>query len=165
VALLIGTAIARAIRQGCGAPACLKWPNDVLIRGGKVAGVLCEAAPSWLVAGFGVNVNQEGFPAPLAAATSLYLQIGRKADRIPLLQEILRGAERLYSGGPESILAEARSLLSTLGRQVLVQIEEEKLQGRACGLEADGALVLEEEGGALRVIRAGDVVHLDQGGA
>lgn len=165
VALLLGTAIARAIRQCCAAPAWLKWPNDVLFNDKKVAGVLCETIPSGLVAGFGVNVNQERFPAHLPAATSLYLQTGQRADRRRLLQEILRQAERLYLGGAALILAEAGPLLSTLGQKVLVQAEGGNIRGRACGLEADGALRVQEEGGALRLVRAGDVVHLDQAGA
>lgn len=165
VALLLGVAIARPIQQCCGAPACLKWPNDVLIRGLKVAGILCEASGAGLVAGFGVNVNQREFPPHLPGATSIYLQTGRQADRALLLREILQEAERLYSGGPERILEQATSLLSTLGRRVLVQTESGALQGRACGLEADGALLLQEEGAARRRVRAGDVLHLDQEGA
>ncbi|MBI2505895.1 MAG: biotin--[acetyl-CoA-carboxylase] ligase [Candidatus Latescibacteria bacterium] len=166
VPLLLGIAIARGIRACCGVPAFLKWPNDVLIAGLKVAGVLCEAGPGGLVAGFGVDVNQEEFPPELPAATSILLQRGRPTDRALLLRAVLEEAERLYldacARGPAQLIAAATALLSTLGRQVEVQLEGETLRGLACGLEADGALQLEEEGGGQRLIRAGDVQHLDQ---
>jgi BirA family biotin operon repressor/biotin-[acetyl-CoA-carboxylase] ligase len=166
VPLLLGIAIARAIRACCGVPGLLKWPNDVLIGGGKVAGILCEAGPGGLVAGFGINVNQEAFPPELPTATSILLQCGQPTDRALLLRAVLEEAERLYldacARGPAQLLAAATALLSTLGRQVEVQLEGAAVRGLACGLEADGALQLQEEGGARRIIRAGDVYHLDQ---
>lgn len=166
VPLLLGTAIARSIRTCCAVPALLKWPNDVLINGGKMAGILCEAGPGGLVAGFGINVNQEEFPPELPAATSILLQCGQSTDRVLLLRAVLEEAERLYleacSQGPASLIAAATALLSTLGRQVEVQLEGETLRGLACGLEEDGALQLQEEGGNRHLIRAGDVQHLGQ---
>jgi BirA family biotin operon repressor/biotin-[acetyl-CoA-carboxylase] ligase len=167
LALLLGVAIARAIRACAGVPALLKWPNDVLINGGKAAGVLCEAGPGGLVAGFGINVNQEGFPPELPSATSILLQRGRPTDRGLLLRALLEEAERLYleagERGPAPLLAAAIPLLSTLGRQVEVQLEGGSRRGLALGLEPDGALVLEEENGGRRLVRAGDVCHLGQG--
>jgi BirA family biotin operon repressor/biotin-[acetyl-CoA-carboxylase] ligase len=166
VSLLLGTAIARGIRACCGIPALLKWPNDVLCNGGKVAGILCEAGPGGLVAGVGINVNQEEFPLELPAATSILLQCGRLTDRALLLRAVLEEAERLYldacTQGPAGLIAAATALLSTLGRQVEVQLEGSAVRGLACGLEADGALQLQEEGGTRRIIRAGDVYHLGQ---
>ncbi len=166
VPLLLGTAIAQSIRAVAGVPAQLKWPNDVLLAGLKVAGILCEQSKGGLVAGFGINVNQELFPPELPAATSILLQRGVPTDRSLLLGAILEEAERLYldicTTGPTSLLAAATALLSTLGRQVEVQLEGNTLRGLACGLELDGALILEEEGGRRRLVRAGDVYHLGQ---
>lgn len=166
VPLLLGTAIARGIRAVAGVPALLKWPNDVLIAGGKVAGILCEAGAGGLVAGFGINVNQEAFPPELPAATSILLQRGQPTDRALLLRAVLEEAERLYleacTQGPAELIATATGLLSTLGRQVEVQLEGAPVRGLACGLEPDGALQLQEEGGNRRIIRAGDVYHLGQ---
>jgi BirA family biotin operon repressor/biotin-[acetyl-CoA-carboxylase] ligase len=167
VPLLLGAAIAKGIRACCGVPALLKWPNDVLIRGKKVAGILCEAGPAGLVAGFGVNVNQEAFPPELPAATSILLQRGQPTERALLLRSVLEEAESLYlqacSQGPAPLLGAATPLLSTLGRQVAVQLEDRTLRGLACGLEPDGALQLRETSGFLHTIRAGDVQHLGQG--
>lgn len=166
VPLLLGLAIARGIRACAGAPALLKWPNDVLIGGGKVAGILCEAGPGGLLAGFGINVNQEAFPPDLPAATSIHLQAGVSVDRGSLLRALLEEAERLYldacAQGPIPLIASALPLLSTLGRWVEVQLEGASLRGLALGLEPDGALVLEEEGGGRRLVRAGDLCHLGQ---
>lgn len=166
VPLLLGTAIARGIRTVAGVPALLKWPNDVLIAGLKVAGILCEAGAGGLVAGFGINVNQEVFPPELPAATSILLQRGQSTEQALLLRAVLEEAERLYLDaciqGPTQLIAAATALLSTLGRQVEVQLEGATMRGLACGLEPDGALQLQEESGDRRIIRAGDVYHLDQ---
>ncbi|MCC7261673.1 MAG: biotin--[acetyl-CoA-carboxylase] ligase, partial [Candidatus Latescibacteria bacterium] len=160
------TAIARSIRACCGTPALLKWPNDVLINGLKVAGILCEKGRGGLVAGFGINVNQEQFPPELPSATSILLQRGQATDRALLLRAVLEEAERLYletsAAGPAPLIATALPLLSTLGRQVEVQLEGATMCGRACGLEPDGALELELADGSRRLIRAGDVHHLGQ---
>lgn len=166
VPLLLGTAIARGIRAAAGVPALLKWPNDVLLAGLKVAGILCEAGRGGLVAGFGINVNQDFFPPELPQATSILLQRGQATDRGLLLQAVLEAAEALYleagSAGPAPLLAATTPLLSTLGRQVEVQLEGAALVGLACGLEPDGALQLRQKDGTLRLIRAGDVHHLGQ---
>ena len=171
---LFGVAITRAIRLHCGAPAALKWPNDVLLAERKVAGILCELHPAAesrtaLIAGFGINVNQDSFPAELrSSATSIYRHTGRTFNRAGLLKKVLLEAEQAYlcaaDGGEDLILEQARALSSTLGRQVVVQTDDREVRGRACDLEADGALVVEDEAGTRRVVRAGDVHYPESTG-
>ena len=170
--LLFGVAIARAIRLHCGACAVLKWPNDILLGGRKVAGILCElhataAGPAPLVAGFGINVNQEDFPLELrASATSIYLHTAQKFQRAALLKRLLREIEQDYlcaaAGGEELIMDQARSFSSTLGRFVRVETDERKMGGYAVDLDASGALILADEGGVRRAVHAGDVHHLEE---
>ena len=170
--LLFGVAIARAIRLHCGACAVLKWPNDVLLDGCKVAGILCELhaaaeGPAALVAGFGVNVNQEDFPPELRAlATSIYLHTGHKFQRAALLKRVRREIEQDYlcaaAGGEDLIMDQARAFSSTLGRLVRVETDDRKMSGYAVDLDASGALILADEDGARRAIYAGDVHHLEE---
>ena len=170
--LLFGVAIARAIRLHCGACAVLKWPNDILLGGRKVAGILCElhataTGPAPLVAGFGINVNQEDFPLELrASATSIYLHTAQKFQRAALLKRLLREIEQDYlcaaAGGEELIMDQARSFSSTLGRFVRVETDERKMGGYAVDLDASGALILADEGGVRRAVHAGDVHHLEE---
>ena len=104
ITFLLGNAIADAVRRVTGLEPSVKWPNDVLIGGKKVCGILAETRSGkdglrHVVAGFGVNVlqTQKHFPEHLRSiATSLYLATGRKYSRIVLLQEILRQIERRW---------------------------------------------------------------------
>ena len=104
ITLLVGKSIVEAIRRRTGLEAAVRWPNDVLIDGKKVCGVLTEArlcrqGLRYVVAGFGVNVlqTQRQFPVELRdRATSLYVASGRKHSRVALLQEILVQIERRY---------------------------------------------------------------------
>ena len=150
----------------------MKWPNDILLGGRKVAGILCElhataAGPAPLVAGFGINVNQEDFPLELrASATSIYLHTAQKFQRAALLKRLLREIEQDYlcaaAGGEELIMDQARSFSSTLGRFVRVETDERKMGGYAVDLDASGALILADEGGVRRAVHAGDVHHLEE---
>lgn len=94
-----GEAVAAALREETGLRAVLAYPNDVLIEGRKVVGVLPEASPGRVVLGVGVNVNQAADELPAQAVkppTSLRLEIGRELERAPLLAKILLALERGY---------------------------------------------------------------------
>ena len=150
--------------------AALKWPNDLLLGGRKVAGLLTElawgAAGPRLVLGLGLNVRQHTF-ADLPEATSLALELGAADDdprlhRGDLAADLLRAAAaelaRLADGEP--LTPRWAAELATLGRRVRVrQIggEGPDLQGLAEGVAADGALLLRGDDGVLRQLRAGDV--------
>ena len=172
ITLLFGVAIVRAIRLHCSVCATLKWPNDILLDGRKLAGILCELhvaadGPPALVAGFGINVNQADFPPELqSSATSIYLHTGYKVQRSALLKRILREIEQDYlcaaAGGEDLILDQARKFSSTLGRSVRVKTDDREIRGCAADLDPSGALILTEEGGARRTVHVGDVHYLDE---
>jgi len=145
----------------------LRWPNDLLYRGAKLAGILCEAGSSmqgrFIVAGVGLNVNQDGasFPSDLRTpATSLYLLTGAIEPPRRLLPGILAvldgNLSRLASEGcgwiPSVWLATSR----WLGRRVAVRDGVEIVSGEVIGVKEDGALWL-RIGGEERVIRTGEV--------
>lgn len=99
LSLVAGEAVAAALRRETGLPAELSHPNDVLVGGRKLVGVLPEASPGRVVLGVGVNVNQTADELPPDAAkppTSLRVELGRELARAPLLAAILLELERRY---------------------------------------------------------------------
>jgi BirA family biotin operon repressor/biotin-[acetyl-CoA-carboxylase] ligase len=180
--LAAGLAVAQALETLGAAPA-LKWPNDVLLRGRKVAGVLCEsrrvpapsasappgraAAPAGArdaaVVGVGVNVSQAAadFPPEIAeTATSLALA-GVATDRESVAAAFLDALEALWTelqAGSRATLLEAWSARADFwGRAVAVSTPAGEVRGMARALDPDGALVLVLEGGAETTVRAGDL--------
>lgn len=95
LSLVAGRAVAAAIVQATGLSPTVRFPNDVLIAGRKVAGILAEASDGRVVLGVGVNVNQEAGALP-DEATSLRNESGRAVERAPLLVSILASLEREY---------------------------------------------------------------------
>ncbi len=99
LSLVAGEAVAAALRAKTGVDATLRHPNDVVVAGRKLVGVLPEASPGRVVLGVGVNVNQREDELPVETAkppTSLRLEIGREVERAPLLAAILRELELGY---------------------------------------------------------------------
>ncbi len=158
-------ALAEAVERVAGLQAALKWPNDLVVGDRKLAGLLAEAdvtagAVRALVIGAGCNLAQRELPADIAdLATSCAIEVGRAPDRDEVLDTFL---DRL--GGHLDALADVvgtyRERLSTLGRDVRVELEAGTLEGRAVDLDDDGRLVVEIPGRGPVVVSAGDVVHL-----
>jgi BirA family biotin operon repressor/biotin-[acetyl-CoA-carboxylase] ligase len=159
--LVAGLAAARALITAAGVEVRLKWPNDLLVGGRKLGGLLAEAdGRGALVVGLGVNVRQTEFPAELAElATSVAVEGGRPVERAWLLAATLSGFGARMAA-PEEALGEYRQLSETLGKRVRVErAGAEPLEGVARDLSATGALLI-ESGRDLIEIAAGDVVHL-----
>lgn len=155
ISLLAGVAVAEAVGEESGLPVTLAWPNDLLIRGRKVAGILAESVTSGagpvVILGIGVNVNQTRFPEDLAGrATSLGLEGGRAFDRERLLKALLVRLEVWYrrwaTEGFAPIREAWRRGSGTLGQRVTV---EEGIGGIAVDLAEDGALLVRTDTGAL----------------
>ncbi len=169
IPLAAGLAVAEAIQEVSGLVAHLKWPNDVLVDGRKVAGILAEMASveawvSHIVVGIGINVNHgpEDFPEEIReVATSLRLAAGRPIPRGDLAGAVYNGLDRWYQAfcddRRETILERARHLCATLGRRVEVVAGDERWVGLAVDLDADGALLVYERTGACRRVLASDV--------
>jgi BirA family biotin operon repressor/biotin-[acetyl-CoA-carboxylase] ligase len=99
LSLVAGEAVARALREQTGIDASLRHPNDVVVSGRKLVGVLPEASPGRVVLGIGVNVNQAADELPVDTAkppTSLRIELGREVERAPLLAAILLALEQGY---------------------------------------------------------------------
>jgi BirA family transcriptional regulator, biotin operon repressor / biotin---[acetyl-CoA-carboxylase] ligase len=162
-------AVARAVREVSALPAMVKWPNDVLIAGRKVAGLLNEMSAEterihYVILGIGVNLNMapEQFPADLRyPATSLAMETGAPISRLAFTRSLLRELDQLYrlylDQGVAPVLQLWQSLFSLQGRQVSVDLGGQQLCGRVEGLDGDGALLLRLDDGRLERILAGDV--------
>jgi BirA family transcriptional regulator, biotin operon repressor / biotin---[acetyl-CoA-carboxylase] ligase len=161
--LALGLAAVDAIRNTAGVVCDLRWPNDVLAGGKKLAGIIVQMADSAAIAGIGINLNHTGFPAELAAlATSLRLQTGRPVDREALLQNLLAaiddGCEILRSGGNAALLkmfSTASSYVS--GKRVKVDLGERTIEGVTAGLDDAGFLRVRLADGTCETILAGGV--------
>jgi BirA family transcriptional regulator, biotin operon repressor / biotin---[acetyl-CoA-carboxylase] ligase len=168
LSLATGVAVVDAVSPLIkGAKPGLKWPNDVLVDGGKLAGILAEVARPAVVIGLGLNVT----PAPeaVAGATSL-LQLGVAApERQPLVGGLLRelgrriAAWRMAYGADPQLAADYRARSLTIGSRVRAQLPGgDEVVGTATGIDDQGRLRLRTGGDTETdiVISAGDVVHL-----
>jgi BirA family transcriptional regulator, biotin operon repressor / biotin---[acetyl-CoA-carboxylase] ligase len=185
--LLVGLAVAQALGDlasvglasgAAAASASVKWPNDVLLGGGKAAGILAEriADPSGgltaVVLGFGANVAMAADERPVAEATSLRLQGSAPTAREEVLGAVLARLGALlahweeHAGDPRAsgLRDQYVERCATVGRAVAVALPGgESLAGRAVDVDADGRLVVESPSGARRLVSAGDVVHATHG--
>jgi BirA family biotin operon repressor/biotin-[acetyl-CoA-carboxylase] ligase len=153
--LLASVAVARALRSRAGVAAVLKWPNDVLVDGRKVCGLLAEAVGGALVVGIGLNVTTRASELPHEHTTSLLLEGARTADRDTLLRAVLREVTGVLAD-VEAAKVAYRDLCSTVGARVRIELPAEaSVEGVADAVDDDGRLVV--DGTAYGV---GDVVHL-----
>lgn len=164
------TSLARAIRRQTGLRLEIKWPNDILVDGRKVAGILTELNAEldhlkYLILGIGVDVNLTAseFPPDLRKiATSLRVESGAAVDRAELAAAILRELDqdysRIMSGQFEAVADEWEALCSTIGKTVSIRVGERSIQGRAESLDSAGALLVRTQHGHLERVIGGDVI-------
>jgi BirA family biotin operon repressor/biotin-[acetyl-CoA-carboxylase] ligase len=163
------TALRRAIVSQTRSQPEIKWPNDILINGKKVAGILTEMSAELdrvrhVIPGIGIDVNQDAseFPVELRKiATSLKIEAGESFSRpalaVAILEELDEEYARVCAGKFSSIANEWVEHCGTIGKDVSVRIGDRVIQGRAESLDDEGALVLRTEHGRLQRITGGDV--------
>ncbi|HSV41695.1 MAG TPA: biotin--[acetyl-CoA-carboxylase] ligase [Nocardioidaceae bacterium] len=165
--LVAGLATLRGVRRASGLPGvALKWPNDVLLGGAKVAGILLERVETdegaAAIAGIGINVSTTPDELPVPTATSLAIA-GAEVDRAVLLTAVLAelpGLLELWELGTDELRAAYVAECDTLGQVVEVSLPSgETLTGRAVGIDEQGRLDVETASGRTAV-GAGDVVHV-----
>ena len=147
----------------------IKWPNDLLLNGRKVCGILTEMGPkkdkmASVILGIGVNLNQatRDFPRELRGiATSLYRYSGRKVDRARFLQTLLRHLEETYHWVTErhfsKVLVEWRKRAVTLEQQVKITQAHHVFFGQVTGIDEKGALLVRNDSGIVERVTSGDV--------
>jgi BirA family biotin operon repressor/biotin-[acetyl-CoA-carboxylase] ligase len=161
-------AVVRGIEKATGLKTRIRWPNDVMVGGKKVAGVIAESSftgegLSFVMVGIGVNCNAKVTTVePTNAATSLSEELGKEADIKELRQAILDAMGSIYDqrlGGADTMKL-ARGAIGTLGKRVEVKTKSGKtIEGMAIDVEPAGGLVLEQAEGKL-TLRAEDVERL-----
>ncbi|MGW9413320.1 biotin--[acetyl-CoA-carboxylase] ligase [Arthrobacter cupressi] len=180
LSLLAALALRETLLEYCGLPAEIKWPNDVLVRGRKISGILAQLGPMGdgtvpaVVLGTGLNVSLAEDELPVPTATSLLVEGAETLDRTAILQNYLSRFAVLYrsfcnadgdpaaglAGGP-SLHKRVEAVLVTLGREVRAQLPgDHELVGHASRLDEYGSLLVVDHGGREHVVTAGDVVHL-----
>ncbi len=167
--VVAATALVRAIEAATTVRPVIKWPNDLLVGGRKIAGVLTELSAELdtikhLILGIGLDVNQTAkdfAPEIREVATSLRIAGGESVSRPELATRILRELDRDYAricgGGFEGLADEWEARCTTIGQNVAIRIGERILKGRAESLDADGALLIRTQHGRLERIIGGDV--------
>jgi BirA family transcriptional regulator, biotin operon repressor / biotin---[acetyl-CoA-carboxylase] ligase len=166
---LSAVAVARAVQEVSGLTARVKWPNDVLVGGRKIAGLLNEMSAeteriNYVILGIGVNLNMraEQFPVDLRyPATSVLLENGAPVSRTVFARSLLRHLDSLYA----LYLAEGflplrhawEAHFDLVGREVEVDFRGTILRGLVDGIDAEGALLLRREDGQVEKVLAGDV--------
>lgn len=164
LSLVVALAAAEAIELVAGIEARVKWPNDVLVAGGKVAGILLEAGDGAVVAGIGVNVNQSAGELPARTrlpATSLRVATGATHDRGALLAALLERLDAAYASwrasGLDGLAARLEARNALRGQRVSVGAAP----GTAGALAPDGRLSVTLDGGHVVMVESGEIEPLD----
>jgi BirA family transcriptional regulator, biotin operon repressor / biotin---[acetyl-CoA-carboxylase] ligase len=173
ITLTAAVALVETVAAFLTRPAVIKWPNDILVGGRKLAGILTEAAcdaarVDYVVLGIGLNVNYrvESMPEELGSrATSLSHLNGKDVSRESVLARLIQDLDRCYGeleeNGFESLRPRWEAHFGSRGRLVRVEIGGVTLTGRALGIDREGALLVLDEHGECRTIFAGEVIALE----
>jgi BirA family biotin operon repressor/biotin-[acetyl-CoA-carboxylase] ligase len=169
ITLMTAVACAEAIEETTAVLPVIKWPNDLLISDKKVGGILTEADMemdriNFVIVGIGINVNmpRSAFPPSIRdTATSLQEVLGKKVLRVPIIQALLRKFEQWYTrfkkGRGGEIKRRWEELSQIKGKDIAIVFMGETVKGTALEIDADGALLVQEAGGEVKRIVAGDV--------
>ncbi len=166
--LLMALAVADGIKKCTGENVGIKWPNDVIIGGKKVCGILTEMSTeieyiNYVVIGVGINVNQETFPEEIEnVATSLKLAVGDMVDRAALTAEVMESFERIYRKFLESedlagVREEYESMLLNKNQKVRVLEPGHEYEAVALGITETGELIVQTPDGEVQHVYAGEV--------
>ena len=168
--MMAGLSAHAAIQAQTGLTPDLKWPNDLLLGGKKIGGILTEmhAEPAqvrFVIVGIGLNVNQEKFPGELGAtATSLRIETGRQQSRLEVLVRLLREFENDYNRflreGPAGVTQKFEAVSSyAQGKRVRVTSGAASYAGTTAGLGPEGLLQVKRDDGQLVTVISGDVAE------
>lgn len=168
VTLVMAMAVAEGIRETCGTEPGIKWPNDIVIGGKKVCGILTEMSVErdfihYVVIGVGVNVGlQEFVPEVAATATSLQQECGRRVPRAALTANIMKAFEKYYETFLETLdmsglLEDYNRLLVNRGKEVRVLDPKGEFTGISRGINRLGELLVERSDGNVEPVYAGEV--------
>ncbi len=164
--MVASLAVAKSIKAITGLNPQIKWPNDVLLNGKKVSGILiengiCGNKISYAVIGIGININLDcsGIPEISHLATSLSDETGKPVSRLAVIRNMLAEMEKLYTSlsSKNTVFEEWRDNLVTLGKRVKATAIDAVYEGVAESVARDGSLIIRTRGGQTVRVVAGDV--------
>ena len=166
--LMSAVALAEAIEEISDLKPLIKWPNDILLDGNKLAGILTELRAEsdqvkFVVVGIGLNVNAAAHQL-LAGANSLKVAAGHSFDRVQVFQAILRSLEKWYKKFLHhefvQVMEEWKKRSATLKKRIRITDSAGMIEGEAVDLDEDGALLIRKDNGIIVKKTAGDVFIL-----
>lgn len=164
--MVASLAVARSIRKITGLESAIKWPNDILLNGKKVSGILIEnilegGKVNATIVGIGINLTLDpsAFPEIATTATSLSIESGKRISQWEILPLLLKEFESIYQSlyRGESIYEKWLARVETLGKLVRVKSDNTVEEGYAESINTDGSLVLKRSDGSLVTMVAGEV--------
>jgi BirA family biotin operon repressor/biotin-[acetyl-CoA-carboxylase] ligase len=167
ITLMTAVAVAEAILSLSELDVKIKWPNDIMVKGKKLAGILTEISTemdsiNYIVVGLGLNVNTPDFPRELEKrATSMLIETGKNFSRIKLLRAYLEQFEKYYklftSNHFRLIMRRWKELTEIIGREIIVDVIGQSHSGKVIDIDDDGVLIIEDGNGVIHRIFSGDV--------
>jgi BirA family biotin operon repressor/biotin-[acetyl-CoA-carboxylase] ligase len=170
VTLMAAVALAETIESFVSVSPTIKWPNDILVQGKKLAGILTELScgpdcVDFVILGIGVNINfpPDEMPSDIRGrATSILGVTQKKVNREGFLWRLIHDLDRCYGEleefGFDTLAARWETYFGFRGRRVRVELLDQAVVGRAQGIDRDGALILEGDDGRIQRVLAGDVI-------
>lgn len=168
VTLVMGLAVAEGIRETCGVEARVKWPNDIVIKGRKVCGMLAEMSTErdfihYVVMGVGINVARQDFPPEIAqTASCLEQECGRAVSRAEIMVNVMKAFETYYGifrgdGSLAGLLDRYNGMLAGKDGEVRILDPKGEYRGISRGINPAGELLVEREDGTVEAVYAGEV--------
>jgi BirA family biotin operon repressor/biotin-[acetyl-CoA-carboxylase] ligase len=171
---MAAVALADTIASFIRTPPTIKWPNDILVGGKKLAGVLTESSCNserieFVILGIGVNLNYPVASMPEVIrerATSIVSLTKKNVSREAFMRRLIQDLDRCYGEleevGFNSLATRWEAVFGLRGKKVRVEMADQIMIGTARGIDKDGALILEDERGERQRIVAGDVVPVEE---
>jgi len=166
ISLLIALGCVKGIKEATGLDVEVKWPNDLIFKGKKLGGILCEINAEtdrvhFVVVGVGININSRDLPPE---ATSLLLGTGKKFRRLDIARKILQAIEAGYLKAQKrnfsAVLKEWSRFCMLWGKRVRVKISNRTIEGEAVNIDERGYLLLRQDNGFIERVSAGDIVKV-----
>lgn len=166
--LIAGLAVVRGVKESTGFEAMIKWPNDAVLNGKKICGILTEMSTEvecirYVIPGIGINVNIDDFPEEIrATATSLKLEAGRSIKRSLVIAAVADSFEYYYDIFMKTcdmlgLRDDYNKALVNLNREVLVLDPRGQYKGKALGIDNEGSLLVRREDGNISAVISGEV--------
>ena len=166
--LVAGMAVVKGVQKATGLSAMIKWPNDAVVNGKKICGILTEMSTEedairYVVPGIGINVNATEFPEEIRdKATSLKLELGRSVKRSDVICAVAESFEEYYeifekTCDMSGLLSAYDEMLVNMEKTVCVLDPKGEYRGKALGIDEEGCLLVEKENGEVVHVLSGEV--------